>query len=376
MASIHPAIMNSPLKDALDFSRVQRVLVTKFKHLGDVLLTSPVFQVLKNHHPHLEIDALVYQDCYDMLSGHPDIRQVYIVDRRKKQQGPFYALQKEGQLLRQLRQQRYDLLLHLTESFRGVWLAHMLNIPHCVSGDYPRRQTWLWRKTFAHRYAGVTTAKRHTVEKHLDALRRLGVYPHADERSLVLDVDIVAQSSVAALLQQHGVSPKSFIHFHPGSRWLFKCWPITQAAALIDRLQERAQTVVLTGAPSSDEHRLNQAIVEKVKHGADKIVDLSGQLNLKQLAAISSHAKAFIGVDSAPMHIASAMRTPVVALFGPSGDHEWHPWGTEYRVLRSSKHPCQPCGLDGCGGGKVSDCLTAIRTEDVMSALAQLGVLH
>jgi hypothetical protein len=91
--------------------------------------------------------------------------------------------------------------------------------------------------------------------------------------------------------------------------------------------------------------------------GADT-VDLSGQLTLKQLAALTGHAKLFVGVDSAPMHIAAAMGTPVVALFGPSGELEWGPWRVANRVIVSDAHPCRPCGNDGCGGGKVSECLT------------------
>ena len=95
---------------------------------------------------------------------------------------------------------------------------------------------------------------------------------------------------------------------------------------------------------------------------------LSGQLSLKELAALTQAAKLFIGVDSAPMHIAAAVSTPTVALFGPSGDKQWGPWSANSRVVASTVHPCRPCGHDGCGGSKVSDCLTAIAVDDVMAA--------
>jgi heptosyltransferase-3 len=97
-------------------------------------------------------------------------------------------------------------------------------------------------------------------------------------------------------------------------------------------------------------------------------VDLSGQLSLKALAALTQRAKLFIGVDSAPMHIAAAMGTPVVALFGPSGEIEWQPWRVPHRVITSEAHPCRPCGNDGCGGGKVSECLTTIPAARVLAA--------
>jgi len=104
---------------------------------------------------------------------------------------------------------------------------------------------------------------------------------------------------------------------------------------------------------------------------ATRPVDLAGRLSLKQLAALTANAKLFVGVDSAPMHIAAAMQTPVVALFGPSGDIEWGPWMVRSRVI-TSDHPCRPCGNDGCGGGKVSECLTALPVERVLGAIDEL----
>ena len=101
-------------------------------------------------------------------------------------------------------------------------------------------------------------------------------------------------------------------------------------------------------------------------------VDLGGQLTLKQLAALTARARLFIGVDSAPMHIAAAMGTPVVALFGPSGDIEWAPWKVAARVVASRSFPCRPCGLDGCGGGKVSECLTTLPPQEVLAAVDDL----
>jgi len=72
------------------------------------------------------------------------------------------------------------------------------------------------------------------------------------------------------------------------------------------------------------------------------------------------------------MHIAAAMGTPAVALFGPSGEHEWGPWRVPARVVVSTAHPCRPCGIDGCGGGKVSECLTTLPVERVLEAARDL----
>ena len=98
------------------------------------------------------------------------------------------------------------------------------------------------------------------------------------------------------------------------------------------------------------------------------VTDLSGALTLRELAALTARAKLFFGVDSAPMHIAAAMGTPVVALFGPSGEKEWGPWRVRHRVV-ATDYSCRPCGNDGCGGGKVSECLTRLPVERVHAAI-------
>jgi len=80
----------------------------------------------------------------------------------------------------------------------------------------------------------------------------------------------------------------------------------------------------------------------------------------------------FVGVDSAPMHIAASQGTPTVALFGPSGEIAWGPWQVAHRVVASQTHPCRPCGNDGCGGSKVSECLTTLPVARVLDAVQSL----
>ena len=356
------------LTDAVNLAALHRVLVVKLRHHGDVLLTSPVFTVLKNRAPHLEIDALVYRGTEDMLTGHPAIRQVYTIDRGWKKQGPVTQLREEIRLLRELRARHYDLLIHLTESSRGAWLAHLLGPEFSVVRDYAPRRGKTWHAAFSHRYR-VPAKPRHTVEIHLDALRRLGLQPRLDERRLVLYAGNEAENSVRDLLRTHNLMPGGYIHFHPTSRWLFKCWDADKCADLINRLHDEGLRVVLTAAPDETERQYVGRILPKLRQPT---VDLTGRLSLKQLAALTAQAKCFVGVDSVPMHIAAAMQTPVVALFGPSGDLEWGPWMVKSRVL-TSNHSCRPCGLDGCGNGKVSECLTTIPVDEVLAAVGQLS---
>ena len=93
-------------------------------------------------------------------------------------------------------------------------------------------------------------------------------------------------------------------------------------------------------------------------------MNLAGKLSLKELGALTARARLFIGVDSMPMHLAAAMGTPTVALFGPSSENIWGPWNVEQRIVTST-HSCRPCGVDGCGGSKVSECLTLLPVDAV-----------
>jgi len=351
--------------DAINLSSVRHVLVTKLRHHGDVLLSSPVFQVLRNHAPHAEIDALVYAETRDMLEGHPSIARIHGIDRAWKRRGLASQARNESALLNELRGRRYQLIVHLTDHWRGAWLAQALRPRWSVA---PARDNAFWRWSFSHLYKLPRATPRHAVELNLDALRRLGIYPEESEKPLVMNPGAEAQARVDALLTAAGLAPRGFIQVHPTSRWLFKAWTEARNAELLRRLARDGHRIVVTAAPDARE----KAIVGRIlAEAAVPVTDLSGSLTLRELAALSSRARLFFGVDSAPMHIAAAVGTPVVALFGPSGEKEWGPWRVPHRVV-TSDHPCRPCGNDGCGGGKVSECLTQLAVDRVHSAVNEL----
>lgn len=356
------------LKDAIPLDQLRRVLVIKLRHHGDVLLASPVLSVLKQHAPQVEIDALVYAETADMLSEHPALAHLHVIDRNWKKDGPLAHLVAEWRLLQALRARHYDLVVHLTDHPRGAWVARLSGARWAVARQAGGRGGW-WRNAFSHFYPTPRHALRHTVELNLDALRRIGIQPAPSERQLALVPGATADARVSALLGDLGLAGRPFIHLHPASRWFFKCWTVDNMAALIDRLHTAGHAVVLSAAPDTAEQQMIEAIQARVGQPA---FNLAGQLSLKELAALSAHARLFIGVDSAPMHIAAAVGTPVVALFGPSGDKEWGPWGVPHRVVASTKHPCRPCGMDGCAGSKVSDCLTTLPLDPVWQAVQEL----
>ena len=112
--------------DAINLSQVHRVLVTKLRHHGDVLLASPVLSALKAAAPHVEIDALVYADTADMLRDHPDMAQLHCIDRGWKKLGLVGQGSAEWGLFKDMQSRQYDLIIHLTEHPRGAWLSRLL----------------------------------------------------------------------------------------------------------------------------------------------------------------------------------------------------------------------------------------------------------
>ena len=354
------------LKDAVPLKEIARALVVMLRHPGDVLLASPVPAVLKSQAPEIEIDALVYDDTAPMLENHPALSRLHVVGRNWKNQGLLARFVLEKRLHSALRARRYDLIVHLTEQPRGAWLARALGARYSVAPMVAGRGAF-WQGSFTHLYPLARNGRRHKVESNLDALRRIGLQPKMEERRPQFVPGAAAEARVEALLATEGLAAREFVHVHPASRWSFKCWTAARNAELIDRLAA-GHRVVLTAAQDADEMSL---IGEIFSRAGSKPVNLAGMLSIKDLGALTARARLFVGVDSMPMHLAAAMGTPVVALFGPSGEQEWRPWRVAHRVL-TTNHPCRPCGNDGCGGGKVSECLTTLAVDEVYAAAQEL----
>ena len=197
--------------------------------------------------------------------------------------------------------------------------------------------------------------RRHTVELHLDALRRLGLHASAAERGLVLCPSAEARQRVDAKLAALGLPAGQFIHIHPTSRWLFKTWPTTHMAALIDALTARGWPVLLTAAPDLAELAMLADIQGRL---ARPVASLAGELTLEELGAALQGARLCrhgFGADAYGGGGGHAHRGAV----WPVWRHRMGPWRTPHRVVREDL-PCRPCGRDGCGGGKLSECLSLI----------------
>lgn len=343
-----------------DLSSVKKVLVIKLRHLGDVLLSTPVFGALKKALPDAQIDGYVWKEAAPMLSGNPATSQVVAHQREWKKLPLIQKLRKEMRLLRWIREQNYDLVINLTEGDRGA-------IATCISGAKirvgidPGKEGFLFkRKVYTHLVKPCLTP-RHAVERDLDALRRIGIFPKPEEKGLYFHIPGQARTSALAILDSYGLKRGGYALIHGVSRWLFKCPPPSLWQEVIQLLKI---PVILTGGPGEAE----RSYVEEIAAGEGRAINLAGKTNLKELGALMDMAQGVLTVDSVPLHMASALQAPVVVLFGPTSEVKWGPWMHPYSQVIAEGLPCRPCLMDGCGGSKRSECLFALSPEKIAQA--------
>jgi heptosyltransferase-3 len=348
--------------NAINFESLKRVLVIKLRNHGDVLLSTPVFHALKSHYPDLEIDALIYSDTRMMLEDNPDIAQIHCIDRNWKKLGLAKHLKEELALAKKLKQRSYDLVIHLTEHMRGAMLSRYLRPQYSITAKNWKRTSKFWHKSFTHHYPLTKKSpqfiERHIVEIHLDALRHLGLELSEQDKTVSIVPGEEAQDKIHTILANHGVD-KPFIVFHPTSRWMFKSWKWQTSKKFLEMLSREKHPIIVTSGPDPEEKKYVQNMLSENLKGA---TDLSGQLSLKELAALISRSTAFFGMDSVPMHIAASFGIPTTTIFGPSNEFKWGPWNTHHSIL-TSNHPCRPCDLAGCGDGGLSECIESVKPE-------------
>lgn len=364
--------------------QIRKILVIKLRNIGDVLLSAPFFPSLKEAFPQAHISALVNNGTQEMLTGNPALDQVIVYDRGMKKAPLLQRLGREFAFYRRVRKERFDLVLNLTEGDRGALIALFSGARVRVGVD-PRGRGMAGKGWIFTHLIPPPGADFHAVEKNLQFLIPLGIPARQKRVSFHYSED--DRSQVAGLLAEASLSASGYFHAHVTSRWMFKTLPHPKAALLLNRLSELSGLpMVLTCAPEKKELDY-LALLRPLLRAS--FCDLSGTLNLKQLGALSAGARFFVGVDSAPMHMAAALDVSVLGIFGPSSVPEWGPWdnaaqqnpyrnhngiqGSGPHLVLQAARPCVPCHRDGCNGSKVSDCLDFPEAELASAAARFLG---
>lgn len=356
----------------MEFRDIKKILVIKLRHIGDVLLISPTIRALKENFPEAEVSVLVNSGTEEVLSGLPAISDLMVFDRKIKKLPGLQKYLKELQFYREIRSKRFDMTVDLTGGDRAALVSFISGARYRIGLDPGRRGFAGKRRLYTHHASPDN--RKHMVLQNLDIIRQFGI------KTENMDVDFfipeAARESVRTIFKKNNISAEdTVVHVHPTSRWLHKCWNDAYMAEVIRWLLEKGTKVVVTASPDKKEMGKTGGMLSLVSEQGNEeqgLIDLCGKTSIKELGAISAASDIFIGVDTAPMHIAAAVKTPVIALFGPSGHFgEWYPYGDGHIVLTKDL-PCKPCGKGMCEGVRIRDCMKAIKPYDVKKAVNEM----
>jgi heptosyltransferase III len=351
-----------------------RILVAVPLRIGDVLLSTPAIRSLRLAWPQAEIDVLVFEHTEGILQRNPDISRVIAVPVRP---GFWAHLRLILGIFR-----RYDLALTTLLGDRPtlyVWLAGRTRI-----GMQDGSSKEHWKQHLLTRWATFDHKDTHTVLTNLGLAKVLGIKPCHE---IVVGWNESDEHSVAALIP-FDMGREAFAVLHMSPKFSYKMWHKDGWVELAQWLEKMGIRSVLTGSGASEEMEYVAQIFRSMPPGT---VNMAGKLSLAESAFLISRAKCYVGPDTALTHVAAALGTPTVALFGPSNPVKWGPWPRKFAedrnpynligtqrvnnvILMQGEGNCVPCMEEGCDrhNDSLSDCLQKLPAVRVKRAISEL----
>lgn len=340
----------------------RRILLVKPSALGDVVHALPVIATLKRRYPEIPLDWLVEEEAAPLLEGHPAVASFVVSGRRRwlrqlrRPADVPATLREVGALVRELRARHYDAILDLQGLLKSAMYVVAAGAPVRI-GLADGREGARWVLT--HRVP-VPPHPVHAVERYLALATAVDAHETVRDFTIPLGSDdLEAARGLLADL------PRPHVVLHPAARWGTKLWDIERWRAVAASLTEEGAGVVLTGGPADT--AMVTGICEGLRVAPRSLV---GRVSLKHLAAVLRSADLMITVDSGPMHVAAALGTPVLALFGPTDPARTGPLGYG-RVLRQPL-PCSPCLQRRCQIAETRRCMRDLDVKDVLAAAREL----
>ncbi len=337
----------------------KRILITRTDRLGDVVLSTPVIRAVRRAYPSAYIAFMVRPENKDVVIHNPDLDEVVIYDkngsRRSFLQTLLFALS--------LRKKRFDTALALHPENRTHIIMFFAGVPRRIG--YDRKLPWLLTKKIPHR---KQVGDKHEVDYNLDMARKAGFEIGEADRIPYIVTSDKDKKMIDATLKTCGISG-DIIAFHVGASCPSKRWPVERFAEVADELYTKYKCdIVLVGGDDTEE--LSGRMTSLMR---SKAVDLTGALLLGELAEFLSRCRLFISNDSGPVHVAAAVGTPVISLFGRKdpglSPKRWGPVGGSGKVLHKDAG-CDECRAHECEKG--FKCLQAVTARDVVDAAAEI----
>lgn len=349
-------------KRSFPSNNIRKILVIRTAYIGDVVMTLPILKPLKELYPDSMLTFLTGSKAAELLRNNSYIDEILVYDAFW-----FYtkvaqkALMDYFRFLKVLRRRVYDLVIEARGDIRDIALLAYLSksrykVSYKVGGGG-------YLLTHVVPYEEV----KHKVEYHLDIVRFLGGDVTGLEWKIYLTPE--EKTAIDTLLSEIGVLQSSFlVGIHPGGRKELKCWAPDRFAKLADCLiSEYGAKVIFTGSP--EEKGLITDIIKDMEHEA---INLAGKTNLRVLTGLIGRFNLFICNDTAPLHLASTMATPTVAVFGPSKSRETGPYGNIHRVVEKDFKCRFNCDEDVCNHINFKECMEKIQVDDVLNAVREV----
>jgi heptosyltransferase I len=339
-----------------------KILIVQPSRIGDVIFTLPALAALRKKYPRAWIGWAVDERCAPVLEANNFLDEVIVLDR------PKYSIPYLLKMRKYLRSKDIDLSIDFHGLLKSALIVKLAGAKFRLASSSTngmREFSWLFSKEIK-----PASADTHCVERHLAVARYLGCDVSRERLRYPFTVTEEEKKSAAEKLLAKGVNlSKPIALMHPGGGWIARRWFPERFAALADRLSaELGMQAALIGGREggSSEKGINEEIRAAAKH---PLIDLTGELTLKELAAVIQRASVYIGNEAGPMHLAVALGAPVVAIIGPTIPGRTGPFGGNTRIIRKETG-CAPCRKRDC---EERDCMKNITVDEVFSAAKGLA---
>ena len=336
------------------------ILIVKLSAIGDVIHTLPSLAALRKLYPKADITWVVEEASSDIIRGHPHLDRMIIsrrkrwVENLKKLHDIKTTIADIRSFVKTLRDRKYDIVIDFHGLFKSSMIVLLSGGKRKLGYDSMQELSGLFlnEKIFE-------DMKKHAVDRYLDFIRYLGT--DIDNPDFNIPIEEGNKIRIETLLRSKNIDiAEPFVTINPVAFWDTKLWEDDKFARLCDKIvEELKQKVVFTGSKGHGN-------IERIRSMMTfPSVNLEGQTTLRDLAYLYRLSGLLITTDSGPMHIAAAMNTPTVALFGPTDPSRTGPYGKGHIVVRKEM-PCSPCFLKKCDTKR---CMEEITVDEVFEAV-------
>ncbi|MFH1441206.1 MAG: lipopolysaccharide heptosyltransferase II [Candidatus Omnitrophota bacterium] len=337
----------------------KRILIVRTDKIGDVILSTPVIKAMRDNCPDAYIAMMVSPYTREIVEGSPYLDKVIIYDK----DGLHKGWGSSCRFIRDLKEYKFDAALILHPTNRVHLISYFAAIPRRIG--YDRKLSFLLTDKIKH---VKQLGQRHEMDYTLDLVRYLGIEP--GDKKLFMPIKEESEEAARKILNSEGVAlTDKILGIHPAASCLSKVWPAVRFSEAADKLVEKYGFKVLIFSGYKD-LKLAETVACNMKQ---KAVNLAGKVTVSQLASLLKRCNLFISNDSGPVHIASAVGTPVISIFGRNQDglspKRWGPLGLKDRILHKQTG-CIECLAHNCS--KEFACLKAISVEDVLKIAEEI----